>query len=325
MKKLGKMERVELRVAWEDEAQNFTPWLAQAENLRLLGEALGMDLVLEGTERPVGAYHADILAKDSDTNGNVIIENQLEKTNHDHLGKLITYASGFDALAVVWIAREFSDEHRRALDWLNDRAGEKVAFFGVQVELWSVDGSAPAPKFNVVSRPNSWVQDLANTFRDVSGAKALQLEFWGAFIEYAKSKSSFLKFRKPRPQHWYNIGIGWSGGHVTLTVHTKERNVYCGFYIPRSKQAFAALKEKKKDIEQKLGSGVEWDDMPNRKASWFGEGRTGDIKERSEWPALFAWLKERAEAYHRVLAPLVHELDVEDEGDDNEDPDNSGR
>ena len=152
---LAKIERVpDLRATWPNEAQDFTPWLA--ENIAQLGEALGMDLELQQIEAPVGGYSLDILATDLNRSRPVIIENQLETTDHDHLGKLLTYAAGFDAEAVVWVTREFRDEHRQALDWLNQRTGEDTQFFGITVELWRIGDSLPAPHFNVVASPNGW-------------------------------------------------------------------------------------------------------------------------------------------------------------------------
>ena len=151
---LAKIERVDLREAWPNEAVDFTPWLA--ENIAVLGEALGMDLELQDTEAAVGGYSLDVLATDLNQNRPVIIENQLETTNHDHLGKLITYAAGYDANVVVWLTRDFRDEHRQALDWLNQRTGEETQFFGVVVELWRIGDSLPAPYFKAVATPNDW-------------------------------------------------------------------------------------------------------------------------------------------------------------------------
>ena len=151
---LAKIERVDLREAWPNEAVDFTPWLA--ENIAVLGEALGMDLELQDTEAAVGGYSLDVLATDLNQNRPVIIENQLETTNHDHLGMLITYAAGYDANVVVWLTRDFRDEHRQALDWLNQRTGEETQFFGVVVELWRIGDSLPAPYFKAVATPNDW-------------------------------------------------------------------------------------------------------------------------------------------------------------------------
>lgn len=150
---LAKIERIaDLRATWPNEAQYFTPWLA--DNIGELGEVLGMDLELKGTEAAVGSYFLDILATDLNSRRPVIIENQLEATDHSHLGQLLTYAAGFDAGVVVWVTREFRDEHRQALDWLNQRTDGNTEFFGVVVELWRIGDSLPAPHFNLVSVPN---------------------------------------------------------------------------------------------------------------------------------------------------------------------------
>lgn len=152
---LGRLERVETRLIWANEAMDFTPWLA--DNLQFLGDAIGVELQLEAQEKSVGLFRADILAKDVQANSWVLIENQLACTDHSHLGQLITYAAGLEAVTVVWIAKMFTDEHRAALDWLNTISDEGIKFFGVQVEVWSI-GDSVAPKFNVVSRPNTWTK-----------------------------------------------------------------------------------------------------------------------------------------------------------------------
>ncbi len=149
MSNFGRLERVELREGWITEAQHFTPWLAGEQNLSLLGEALGIELELEAQERSVGPFRADILCKDSADGTWVLIENQLERTDHTHLGQLITYAAGLEAVTIVWIAAKFADEHRAACHWLNERTSEDVRVFALEVELWRIGNSAPAPKFNV--------------------------------------------------------------------------------------------------------------------------------------------------------------------------------
>ena len=140
---LGTMERVkDLRVVWDSEAGGFTPWLAREENLALLGDALNLELTLEGTEESVGSYRADIVCRDTLTEGLVLIENQLEQTDHRHLGQIFTYAAGLNAVTIVWIATRFNEEHRAALDWLNAITDESVNFFGIEIELWRIGGSA---------------------------------------------------------------------------------------------------------------------------------------------------------------------------------------
>ena len=164
---------------WEDEARQFTPWLALPENLKLLGDAIGIELEFEATESRVGIFKADIVAKEVGTDDRVIIENQLENTDHDHLGKLLTYAAGLGAKVVVWVAEKISDDHRRALDWLNEITGESFSFFALEIELWRINDSAPAPKFNLVCRPNDWAKSLTGTdgVGEPTETKLSQLEF----------------------------------------------------------------------------------------------------------------------------------------------------
>ena len=155
-KSLGRLEQVELREAWSSESRDFTPWLAQEENLKLLGEAIGIELDLESQEKDVGPFRANILCKDTATDEWVLIENQLDRTDHSHLGQLLTYAAGLNAVTIVWIAERFTEEHRATLDWLNERTDEKINLFGLEIELWRIGDSPIAPKFNIISQPNDW-------------------------------------------------------------------------------------------------------------------------------------------------------------------------
>ncbi len=140
---LGALARVGLRQVWGVEHRSFTPWLAA--HLDLLGEAIDIPLSLKGQETDIGTFRADILAKDTATGQAVLIENQLERTDHTHLGQLITYAAGVRAGVVVWIADTFTDEHRAALDWLNESTPDSIKFFGVEIELWRIGESQIAP------------------------------------------------------------------------------------------------------------------------------------------------------------------------------------
>jgi hypothetical protein len=149
---LGRLEAVDIRAVWTDEAREFTPWLAGEANLKLLGDTIGLDLELEAQEKQVGPFRADIPCKDTVTGAWVLIENQLERTDHTHLGQLMTYAAGLDAVTIVWIAERFTDEHRAALDWLNHVTNGTVNFFGLETQVWRIGDSAMAPKFNIVTR-----------------------------------------------------------------------------------------------------------------------------------------------------------------------------
>src|SRR3954454_8795457 len=148
---LGRLQRVSVRDYWLDEAREFTPWLAQEENIALLGETIDLELEVEAQERNVGPFRADILCRDTITGHFVLIENQLERTDHIHLGQLLTYAAGLEAVTIVWVARQFTEEHRAALDWLNGITNTTINFFGLEIELWRIGNSDLAPKFNAVS------------------------------------------------------------------------------------------------------------------------------------------------------------------------------
>ena len=158
---LGRLTSVDLREIWTSESGDFTPWLASEENLTVLGDTLDLELELEAQEKAVGPFRADILCRDMGSNALVLIENQLERTDHGHLGQLLTYASGLEAATIVWIAGRFNEEHRATLDWLNAITEERFRFFGLEVELWRIGSSLAAPKFNIVSKPNDWSRSVA--------------------------------------------------------------------------------------------------------------------------------------------------------------------
>lgn len=179
MKPLGKLERIDPRKVWTTEAQDFTPWLAQEENLSLLGEAIGIELEHEATEKSVGPFRADILCKDTVTGNWVLIENQLGRTDHDHLGKLLTYASGLNAVTIVWLAQPFTDEHRATLDWLNEITDDSFNFFGLEIEVWRIGDSAPAPKFNIVCKPNDWTSSVSKAARTLAEADLTDTRLFG--------------------------------------------------------------------------------------------------------------------------------------------------
>lgn len=321
-KPLGRLEPVSLRDFWQDEARHFTPWLALPENLKLLGDALGIELEFEASESRVGIFKADIVAKEVGTDDRVIVENQLQRTDHDHLGKLLTYAAGLGAKTVVWVAEQISDDHRRALDWLNEITGETFSFFALEMELWKIGESAPAPKFNLVCRPNDWAKSLTSpdSVGEPTETKLSQLEFWSALVECGRKKGTSVNLRKPRPQNWYSLAVGRSRFNLSLTANTKLRRIGCELYIrhPKySKKAFALLLSQKEAIEAELGP-LDWQELPHRRDCRIVQYRSGDIEDRTRWPEQHAWLLERLEAFKRTFSERVRALDL---GQDDEEPD----
>lgn len=322
-RKLGRLHKVELREIWNSESGDFTPWLAQEEHLKLLGDSIGVELELESQEKEVGPFRADILCRDTVTREWVLIENQLERTDHNHLGQLLTYAAGLKAVTVVWIAERFTEEHRAALDWLNERTDDKIHLFGLEVQLWRIGESLAAPKFNIVSQPNDWsrtVQKDADRTVALSDLKQLQLRFWTAFREHMETAGSFVRCQKPFPQHWMNHAIGRSGLHLASIVSTwnSETNSWAAeirveLYMdgPKAKQEFDALQKQRDMIEQALGFPLTWRN-PERKAMCRLYTREdSDFRTEELWPEQFEWLRGRLETMHRVFAPIIKRLKLE--------------
>ena len=314
---LGKIESVDIRTHWKNEEYDFTPWLARDENIQVLGEAISLDLEVEGTEVRIGSFKADIIARDGDSR-TVIIENQLNKTDHKHLGQLITYASGIDAKIVVWVCREVTDEHRRAVDWLNEVTIADVSFFACEIELWQINESLPAPRFNVVASPNDWSKTVKSgpSAESLSPTKASHLEFWNSFKEFMTNSGSDLRLRTPRPTHWYSIAIGRSKFQISLTTNTQSKRIGCELYIRGSsaKAAFAGLHAKRELIEDSLGK-LDWQELPEGQDCRIIKYRNGDSKRESEWVELHSWLRDQTEAFHKTLGPLVKKLNLVEVGD----------
>lgn len=311
---LGKLEKMDLRNAWKKEAEDFTTWLAQEENLSLLSDEIGIEIKLIQTEASVGKFNVDILAEEENTGRKIIIENQLENTNHDHLGKIITYASGHDAGIIIWIVKDVRDEHKQAIDWLNEHTDENLNFFAIKMELWKIGESQPAPKFQIISKPNEW----AKTVKKYSGqsnltdTKILQLDFWKKFKEFAENKNSRIRLRKPYPQHWYDISFGFSDAHISLTINTQSNNIGCEIYIPNKKQIFTELKEKYKErIEDKLNEKLNWMDLSGKKASRIKISKEADIEDTDKWESYFEWLINQAERFQKVFPKFIRQIKVD--------------
>ena len=230
---LGKIEKVDLRDIWDTEDKDFTPWLAQEGNISQLGDVIGIDLEVEAQEKNVGPFRADILARDTAANHYVLIENQLEITDHKHFGQIMTYAAGLDAFSVIWIAKQFTEEHRAAVDWLNRITDESINFFGIEIEVLKIGDSIAAPQFKVVAKPNNWTRSVkrAANENELSETKIRQREYWTALKEYVSENGNPFKMQKPSPQHWSIIALGKSGFHLSLTVNSQKKTVAVSFEI----------------------------------------------------------------------------------------------
>ena len=315
---LAKIERVDLREAWPNEARDFTPWLA--ENITELGEALGMDLELQETEASVGGYSLDVLATDLNQNRPVIIENQLEATNHDHLGKLVTYAAGYDANVIVWLTREFRDEHRQALDWLNRRTDKDTEFFGIVVELLKIDGSRPAPQFRTVATPNDWRKETADKVLGDAPVTSVRgeryREFFQPLIDNLREKHKFTNVRKAQPQNWYSFSAGY-GQRVTYGANfTGQKRARIEVYIDdgdndRNIRLLERLEEHREEIESALGEKLDWQRLENRRACRIALDRPGSIEDDADTLSeVQNWMVDTLIKFKQVFGPRLVELAV---------------
>ena len=318
---LGRLERVDVRLAWLAEATDFTPWLARPENISLLGEAIGLDLQVETQEAPVGPFRADILCKDTLNDHYVLVENQLERTDHTHLGQLLTYAAGLDAVTIVWVAARFTDEHRAALDWLNRATGSAINFFGLEIELWRIGNSPLAPKFNVVSQPNDWVdvvQQSAAAATSLSPIQQLHLEFWGELKRFLETKNSAVRIGKPAKDHWTGVALGRSYFTLILANGMRDNNstLQVSLTGPDAKRNFRMLESSyKTTIEGVLGP-VEWRELPNNKESQIRLIKATRPSDKTTWTSLVPWMAEQAERWAAVFRPIVSQFDLSDVSSD---------
>lgn len=323
---LGRLERVDLRTAWLSESGDFTPWLASEENISLLGDTIHLELEVEAQEKNVGPFRADILCKDTANDNWVLIENQLERTDHSHLGQLITYAAGLQAVTIVWIAERFTEEHRAALDWLNEATSEDINFFGLEVELWRIGNSPVAPKFNVVSSPNDWTRRVTQQRKeanlvDISPAKQLQLEFWAALHQYVEEHGASFKLTKPLPQYWMNIAIGRTGFKLLAicslfdtrsgNYESNEVRAELEMNDDNAKDYYSQLIADRGIIEQQFGSPLSWYNPENKRVCRISTSLSGiNLHDRSKWPEYLAWLVRQLDQLRTVFGSRVRSLSV---------------
>ena len=317
---LGRLNRVDLRNIWPTEAGDFTPWLAQEENLSVLGETLGIDLELEAQEKDVGPFRADILCKDTSNDSWVLVENQLERTDHKHLGQLLTYASGLEAVSIVWIAGKFTDEHRSTLDWMNRITETSFRFFALEVELWRIDDSLAAPKFNVVSKPNDWSRSVAKSARaldesELTETRLLQRDYWEALLsDLARGDGPVSgRIRTAQPSSWMGFPIGRRNFRIHAGMNIRGHEIRVALYLSgsRAKKHFALLCEDKEAVEQEIGYPLVWEEMPNGTDSRVSVRREGvNPKNESDWPGQHAWFVEKLNDIHRIFAQRIQSLDA---------------
>ena len=241
--KLGKLEEVNIRDIWKHEQYDFSNWLSKEENIELLGNEIGLTLTDISKEVFVGGFKCDLVAKDETSGIKVIFENQLEATNHDHLGKIITYASGLEADVIVWIVKEAREEHRSAIEWLNNNTVKDISFFLIEIHAYKIGDSLTAPKFVIIEKPNDFLKNTKTTNNngELTKAQAERLNFWNKFNEILIAKNKPFNVRKATTDHWYNIALGTSEANISITLVNKINSIGIEIYIDENKELFDKL------------------------------------------------------------------------------------
>lgn len=308
--KLGKIEKVNVRDVWPHEALNFTKWLAQEENLSMLGDACSIELELKDTESAVGSFAVDIFAQEVGTERKVVIENQLEDTNHDHLGKIITYAAGKGADVVIWVVAHARDEHRSAIEWLNKHTDSGCAFFLVEIEVWRIGDSPMAPRFNVVESLNEWAR-AEKAKSGLSETERIKLEYWQMYVDRAAQNEAFTKKfkpRKPQAQHWTDLGTGSTRYHLVLLINTQKKKIGVETCVHDADFGEFVL-SRRKELEQALGiTGTPY--SRKNKGIRFYKG-DHDIKaNREQWPGFVDLQLDMTMILHNEMARLESEFEA---------------
>ena len=305
---LGTLSEIkDLRKVWPHEALDFTPWLSQDDNISLLADAVGLDITVDETESSVGDFNVDILASETGTDRKIIIENQLEDTNHDHLGKLITYASGKGADIIIWVVKRAREEHRAAIEWLNNHTDDRIAFFLCEIKLYRIGTSEPAVKFDVIEKPNDWAKEVKRNDSS-NGTQQARYDYWVAFQDYAFQNHQFAKNfrrRKPSKDHWMNFSIGSSACHIAVSQIQKRNELIVELYISEDKDLFQSLLQNKKAIEDAAEMKFDWRELPERKASRIVVEKAVDLADHSQWTSQFEWVIEMMLKMKQAFKPYL--------------------
>lgn len=305
--RLERLEQVPLRNAWEREDTDFTPWLAGADNVGLLGEVIGLELEVLDQEAKVGPFRADIICQDVRSGQKVLIENQLEGTDHLHLGQLLTYAAGLEAVYIVWIARAFTDEHRAALDWLNDITGEDFHFFGLEIELWRIGESAPAPKFNLVCKPNEWTKSVKQATASPQGPGAEMFDlwesFWGALHAWVNENEPSFEIPGGGRASWVRYSMREPDCHTFMSLVVRGGKVMVGLTLTgdRTEARYEGLLARKAEVEKQIGHSLKWSHTPSQKKAYVTWDFPKDISKPETWPEVFRFFCDTVPKFQEVF------------------------
>ena len=310
---ISRLTKVSLREAWPHEAADFTPWLAKPENLELLGDAIGMKLELEAEEKSVGPFRADIVCRDLVRGAFVLIENQLECTDHSHLGQLLTYAAGLEVTTIVWIAKSFTDEHRAAIDWLNNKTPSDISLFGLEIELWRIGDSAMAPKFNIVCQPNDWSRSVTASIHN-SELRQFCTEYWSGVLFALQEMGMNQVNSRPAGKQDMTFDVGWN--EFVLKAYfsrvKKKLGVWVGCRGPDGSSNFELLKRSSKEIEAALDGSLDWSVGKSKNTGSCVFYISGyDANDRADWVKQHQLIAGKLRSLYCAVNPLIESLSNE--------------
>lgn len=306
--RIGKLTEVDVRNLWRHEQYDFSNWLAKEENIQLLDDEIGLTLSDVNKEVFIGSYRCDLVAKDETTGKVVIIENQLEATNHDHLGKIITYAAGLDSKTIVWIVKEAREEHKAAIEWLNNNTSEDIGFFLIELHAYKIGDSLPAPMFKVIEKPNNFTKLSKQNYSDkgLNQTQNERLMFWEEFNKVLVAKGKPFNVRKATTDHWYDVAIGTSEAHLAINLVNKENKIVLEMYIPDNKVLFDQMYSEKEKIESKLDMSFNWERLDDKKASRIKYDIPGlDFSNHENYPYLMSQCIEKIILMREVFKKYI--------------------
>ncbi len=307
---IGKIERVPLRDVWKHEAYDFTTWLQ--DNIDVLNEALGLSLSSPEREQSAGSFSVDLVAEDEAGNP-VIIENQLEKSDHDHLGKLITYLTELDAKTAIWIVAEPRSSHIKAMSWLNETS---VNFYLVKVEGIQIGNSEPAPLLTVIVRPSAESRKFGEKKKEMAERYTIRYEFWKQLLEIAKDRTKLHAQRSPTQHNWIGTSAGKSGLGYDYSITQHEGQVE--LYIDRGKESdqenlslLDELQSHKDQIEEAFGEPLDWQRLDGKRACRIAKKiYVGGYRDNDRWPEVHEAMIDTMQRLEKSLRPYIKNLKI---------------
>jgi hypothetical protein len=315
MQQFQELEAQDAREYWRDEARDFTPWLAaqiENEDVSQLEDTLGLDLEVVDTEKDVGRYRVDVVAETVDDNRTVVIENQLEQSDHDHLGKAIAYAAGVDADIITWLSPRFNDEHRDAMQWLNENSREGIDFFALRIEVWKIGDSNPAVRLNPVEKPSEWKEKAKRSKDAYTTGEKLREEFWTIFRDEIEKRDTQLRAREPTDRTHYSNPIGKTGFTLKFFINPSKSKIGCELVIKDDAEAFQYLESQRDEIEAEVDESFIWiepaETRAGRERSKIRIERDADLSQEESWDEYHDWLIEQGELFHEAFYDRIQNL-----------------